>query len=313
VSIAGDPNSYPSNNIAILEVYNLIKNWHDSKKLNPVFRPTVTNNSYGYTNYVDNGVNLAVKSMVDSGIHFIHSAGNEACFITTPTDPTFNSYRLGRSNTNCISQENSPCWPVSLWTNQTDNPVICVGALGDYDNSRPHTRALYSNYGPGVSLYAPGTWIMSADFSNRGALYPGSNSFYSIKYNGTSMAGPQVAGILATLLQDRPTLSPLSAKLLLMQNCLIGAISGNDSFYSGTDTRFNNTRSYTLSGGANLTISKYPANYIVVDSANQLNFAKYLNNCYTKVTQVPLSGFTYNSNLYYMNNSDDLAFGNTCP
>jgi len=312
IDLDNDLGGYSSLTPALIEVYNLILSWHNRKKLKTVFRPTVTNNSYGYDNNVLNDVNLAVKSLVDSGVHFIHSAGNSSAFITVPTDPTFNRYRVGSNNKNYISQENSPCWPNYLWSSQDNNPVICVGALGDYDSTRPHTRAIYSNYGPGVSFYAPGTWIVSSNYTNTGAVYPGSTSFFCIKYSGTSMAGPQVAGILATLLEDRPTLTPLSAKSLLIQNCIVGAISGHDDIYTGGGL-YNNTRMYTLSGGGNLTLSKYPANYIVVDSANQSNFAKYLGNCYAKNIQVALSGITYNSSLYYMNNSTDLAFGSTCP
>lgn len=315
INFTGDSQGYSGNSNGLIEVYSLVSNWHNSKRNsnNPSLtgRPTVTSNSYSWP-YIITTVNEAVRNMVNTGVHFIHSAGNESGFITIPTDPTFNSNRIKNNNTTGISQETSPSWPTNSWTSQYDNPVICVGALGDYDNNRPHTRAIYSNYGPGVSLYAPGTYIVSANYStSTGVLYPNSTTYRSIKYNGTSMAGPQVAGVLATMLQDYPDLTPIQAKLMLMQNCIIGAISGNDGLYTGGTSYYYNTRLYSLSGGANLTLAKYPAKYIVAEPRSEL-FARYMGKCYRRVEQVELGNFTY-SNLFFMNSSSDMSFGSSCP
>lgn len=312
IDFGGDPGGYAANTTGMIEVYNMLKGWHNKKKQDGNNNPTVTNNSYGWNGVVYNNVNLAVKSLTDAGIHFVHSAGNSSAFITVPTDPTFNLIRKGNGNVNHISQEASPSYPNTLWTNQLDNPVICVGALGDYDSNRPHTRAIYSNYGPGVSLYAPGTWINSASYNNQGAPYPGVPGFYCIKYSGTSMAGPQVAGVLATILDDLPQLTPLQAKSWLLQNCVIDAISAtNDSLYMGGGY-YDNTRLYTLSGGANKTLLKYPAKKIVV-GLNNNEFANYMTYCYKKSDSVNLDNLTFNSSLSYMNDSEDLIFGPSCP
>jgi subtilisin family serine protease len=315
INFTGDSQGYSGSSSGIIEVYSLISNWHTSKRnsSNPSIsgRPSVTSNSYSWP-YIITSVNDALRNMVNNGVHFIHSAGNETAFITVPTDPTFNAIRIKNNGTTGVSQETSPCWPTNSWTSQYDNPVVCVGALGDYNDNRPHTRAIYSNYGPGVSLYAPGTYIVSANYSNStGVLYPNSNTYRSIKYNGTSMACPQVAGVLATMLQDYPNLTPLQAKIMLMQNCIVGAISGNDGLYTGSTTYYQNTRLYSLSGGQNLTLLKYPAKYIVAEPRGE-QYARFMGKCYKRVEQVGLGEFSY-SNLFFMNSSSDMSFGSSCP
>ncbi|KAK6538702.1 hypothetical protein TWF694_010277 [Orbilia ellipsospora] len=65
-------------------------------------------------------------------------------------------------------------------------PVITVGSVNINDQ-----RAFDSNYGPCVTVYAPGVRIMSADYRSFTGLVPKS---------GTSMATPLVAGMVADLL-----------------------------------------------------------------------------------------------------------------
>jgi subtilisin family serine protease len=80
--------------------------------------------------------------------------------------------------------------------------VISVGA-----STRTDTRASFSNYGTSVDVFAPGQSILSTLPGNRyGSL------------SGTSMATPQVAGALALLWGQNPTLSANSISQALINS-----------------------------------------------------------------------------------------------
>jgi subtilisin family serine protease len=72
--------------------------------------------------------------------------------------------------------------------------AITVAATDNTD-----TRASYSNYGSCVDIFAPGSQINSA--------WIGSNTATKV-LNGTSMATPHVAGVVAEMLQSAPTATP---------------------------------------------------------------------------------------------------------
>jgi len=303
----------------LIEAYGLLLNWHNTKMQSVALssRPTVTNHSYGWdTGTLYSSVNLQVKALTDAKVHFVHSAGNDGAMITVPSDPQFNTIRNG-----FYCREPSPCYPVDQWTVQANNPVMCIGATGSYSvngslTGAPYNyaafnnetlKAEYSNYGKGVSIYAPGTYINSALPTTATATYLGGalGAYGCGKYSGTSMAGPQVAGILATMLQDMPYITPLSAKQRLIDFSYLGSISATNSFVA-----YRGTNSYALSGGANAVVSQYPPKQIIVPQTAFNSLAFNGLNYGNSTATVNLSNIILDSTVTAVNSSSNMVYSN---
>ncbi|MGU3312409.1 S8 family peptidase [Acinetobacter sp. M5A5_2a] len=87
------------------------------------------------------------------------------------------------------------------------SPARVSKALTVAATDNTDTRASYSNYGSCVDIFAPGSQINSS--------WIGSNTATKV-LNGTSMATPHVAGVVAEMLQSIPTATPqtISTNLL---------------------------------------------------------------------------------------------------
>ncbi|MBR5619395.1 MAG: S8 family serine peptidase, partial [Clostridia bacterium] len=67
-------------------------------------------------------------------------------------------------------------------------------------------QSSFSNYGDGVSIFAPGSWVFSTDTAENGG--------YSYK-SGTSMAAPVVTGIAALTWSVNPALTGAEVKAII--------------------------------------------------------------------------------------------------
>lgn len=90
---------------------------------------------------------------------------------------------------------------LSRFTPQRIPEAIVVGA------STPDDRAMQSEYGPRLTLFAPGAAIEAAGRASDDATFIG---------DGGSYAAPMVAGVLASYLQLHPQASPDDAKRALL-------------------------------------------------------------------------------------------------
>ena len=98
------------------------------------------------------------------------------------------------------------------------NPYDYGVSVGATD--RTDKVAYFSNYGPCVTIYAPGVEIVSAS-------YLGNSSYLS--YNGTSMASPLVAGALANFISVHPSATRVDAIDWLLATSRKNIISGMNS------------------------------------------------------------------------------------
>ncbi|WP_299690007.1 Calx-beta domain-containing protein [Hydrocarboniphaga sp.] len=94
------------------------------------------------------------------------------------------------------------------------SPASCSGVIAVASVGETGARAYYSNYGNVVDIAAPGgdssvgTTILST--YNNGATTPGADSYAYLQ--GTSMASPNAAGVVALLYSLQPALTPDEAE-----------------------------------------------------------------------------------------------------
>lgn len=162
------------------------------------------------TNYYNPAIEADVQDALDDGIIVVAAAGNIQTVILEPSDPNYDGLTGNRINAAYFGT--TYYWDISKGTTPGSVPgVICVGAIG---TASQEYKASYSNNGPGITVYAPGSDIMSSvnsPDSFGGIPDPINNNYYITKISGTSMASPQVCGILACLMQSNLNLTPAQA------------------------------------------------------------------------------------------------------
>ena len=161
-------------------------------------------------------VDADVQDAIADGVIVISSAGNSYWNCDTSSGNDYNNYVVSGMSTIYHSRGSTP--------GSADN-VICVGSIGSKINEY---KSNFSNWGERVDIWAPGSDIISAVYDNT-TTTSGYNpviadsrnsSYYLASINGTSMSGPQVAGVIACLAEQEPFLTQAEALQHLKENAL---------------------------------------------------------------------------------------------
>ena len=151
-----------------------------------------------------------IQDAINDGVIVVSSAGNSYWNMVTSTSDDWNNIVSGINH----NRGSSP--------GAADN-VICVGNVGVSNNQY---KANSSNYGERVDIWAPGTNIVSAVYDSTAASEfgvtlandPRDSNYKLASISGTSMSGPQIAGLLACYAEQNQNLSQAEALEYLIDN-----------------------------------------------------------------------------------------------
>jgi subtilisin family serine protease len=159
------------------------------------------------------------------------AAGNRSHKIDVSGGTDYNNFVVTDNGTIYYNRGSSP---------YSDNALM-VGSLDSTTNDATNDqKATYSETGPGVSIWAPGTDIMSSTSNTNkfsGPSYYLNASYKQCNISGTSMATPQVAGVAALVLQLNPTYTPAQIRTSLLNT------AGTAIYSTGLTNDYSNTRS----------------------------------------------------------------------
>lgn len=260
--------------------FDLVRAFHLAKKAAGNKRPTICTNSWGYRGGVTN-----FNYLIWRGVTYYGTSNWQNVGMSAPFEYSQISY-LNQSADNCSAAGvilvgaagNSGAKMDVLggldydnrWYDTSGNgpyywhrgssptmasSFINVGAIHNdiYTPDGKEHKASYSNTGPRIDIWAPGTSIMSAYANtsyNTPAVYDprGGGKYFLNKISGTSMACPQVTGYLACILQARPDMTTAEAKKFLLDWGYRNTLS--PGYTGGTDyPDFGNyNRTYRLQG-----------------------------------------------------------------
>ena len=158
-----------------------------------------------------------IQDAINDGIVVIAAAGNQSWKIVNSADQDYNNIFYA------TFQGSNFTWFLNRGNGSVAgyDPVITVGAVGI---NKEEYKGTFSNCGSQVDIFAAGTAIQSSLHTASGSLSsssfdPRNSTFYFGKYQGTSMATPQVTGIIACLAEHWPNIRQQEAFQWLIDFC----------------------------------------------------------------------------------------------
>ena len=239
--------------------------------------------------YVDGHAAItAGDEMINAGVIFVCSAGNNNQKQVQSNHADFNNYYASSANTNYVNATSNSIYslmnftptynslnrqgfPAQIGVDRSTTPytykTISISALDDdHNGSGLERKANYSNMGNVSDCFAPAKGTLSATDDNSSTRYNKYDAYYDIGttasveseikvFGGTSSACPITAGLIATKLENNRGWTYADVK-----NWLTGDVENttNSYFYEGTEattaTDTSNWGDYYNLQGADLKI-----------------------------------------------------------
>jgi subtilisin family serine protease len=175
------------------------------------------------------GMETDITDLINDGIIITAAAGNSYAKMVKSSDLDYNN-TLNSSPSYYFCRGASPA---------ANSGVITVGST---NATRWDMKSSFSNYGSRVDIYAPGFNIVGAVYDSNAATEfgvtlvndPRDSNYKLASISGTSMACPQVTGILACLLEQWPSTTQSEALQYLIDNCTTNQIIDPGVMYPNT-------------------------------------------------------------------------------
>ncbi len=211
----------------------------------------------GSRHFEDDDVSSAIVYAADNGARIINMSwgGDELSYVVR--DATKYAYDRGCILVAAAGNDRKP----TVIYPALHKHIIAVGATDRNDK-----KAVFSNYGPGLDIVAPGHKIM--------ATLP--NNSYS-DLSGTSMAAPVVSGVIGLMLSKRPGMTSDEVRQILRDS----ADKIDDKYLTGIG-RINARKALTLSSSLFAQISSPDNNhsvdkeFIIEGTAAGFGFKRYV-------------------------------------
>jgi subtilisin family serine protease len=181
----------------------------------------ITNPTRYYHPVRVSSVDADIEDCIDDGVILVGAAGNDAHKVDSATGQDYNN-----SYTDSVNG--------TIFYHRGATPINTSGVItvGSVKIAEPEGKNFFSNTGPGVDVFAPGESIMSAipvdsniAISAGTVDYPLNDEYSATKISGTSMASPQVAGVIACMLEARPSYNQSQVRAWLAETTATGRLS----------------------------------------------------------------------------------------
>lgn len=172
-------------------------------------------------------VDADLEELIDEGVHVCIAAGNSYFYIAAEGDQDWNNVANFGSGNEYYHRGSSPYSTRAFMVGNID--VTYQGGL--------EHKAESSCCGAGVDIYAPGTYITSvastdengscelvSTYGYQRIASPLDGNYYLMKISGTSMASPNVCGMVATILEANPGMTPAEMKTYIHNNATEGLL-----------------------------------------------------------------------------------------
>lgn len=159
-------------------------------------------------------LDVDIADAINDGIIVVGAAGNSYwCSTTSPADADYN---------NSFTYTATASLPETVFHSRGSSPGAGATSInvGNIGSSHIEKKSPSSNWGPRVDVWAPGTNIVSAVYDSSAASEfgitladdPRNSAFKLGSISGTSMASPQVCGLIACLAEQEPYITQSDAR-----------------------------------------------------------------------------------------------------